>query len=313
MNCSFSEITFPSRDGIHIINAELYAPKDVTPRAIVQLAHGMKDYVARYKSLAAYLTERGYIFVGHHHLGHGKTVEREDDFGFFSESGGVDYLLKDMHTMNRYLRETYPDVPIIILGHSMGSFISRLYVERYPHGISGVIIHGTGGKNPLLPLGKALCSLLIKLKGARHRSSLITNMAFGSYNAKFPKKDGEHAWLTREVSRVSSRDTDKYTNFMFTVSAYRDLFCMISDSNSSEWFKAYPKELNTLIMSGDMDPVGNYGKGVDYVYKQLLLNGCTKVSAKLYPGARHELFNETNREEAFSDIVDFIESVTQKK
>lgn len=309
MNYNFSEITFPSKDGVHTVYAELYTPKLRSAKGVIQLAHGMIDHVGRYKGLADYLTAEGYIFAGHHHLGHGKTASSSEEFGIFAEEGGIDFLISDMHTMNKYLRETFPTLPLIIMGHSMGSFITRLYVQAHPYSMRGVIIHGTGGPNPLLPMGRALASLISKIKGPRHRSVLITKLAFGKYNSKFPKADGINAWLTRDVERVADRADDKFTNFLFTVSGYSDLFDMIKKSNSQSWFSEYPKELSTLIVSGDMDPVGNYGKGPDYVYKRLLIAGCKRVDIKMYEGARHELFNETNSEEVFADLVSWIESV----
>ena len=308
-NYTVSEISFPSKDGIHTISAEIYIPVGREPVGIVQLAHGMQDYVARYEWLADFLAGEGYIFAGHHHLGHGKSAGSEEDFGFFAEGGGIDYLIGDMHTMNKHLRETYPTLPLVIMGHSMGSFITRLYITEHPHSMRGVIIHGTGGPNPLLPLGKLLTKLIIATKGGRHKSALIDKLAFGSYNSKFPKSEGENAWLTREVSAVATRAEDKYSNFRFTASAYLDLFTMLDRCNKREWFAAYPKDLPTLIMSGDMDPVGDYGKGPDYVYKQLLIAGCSRVDVKSYEGARHELFKETNREEVFSDMLSFIKGV----
>lgn len=309
MNYNFSEITYPSKDGKNAIYAEIYTPKIRSAKGIVQLAHGMIDYVGRYKEFADYLTGEGYIFAGNHHLGHGKSAASDDDFGIFAEDGGVDLVIGDMHTMNKYLRETFPTLPLIVMGHSMGSFITRLYVEKHPHSMQGVIIHGTGGPNPLVNMGIALSGLVKTFRGPRHRSGFIKKLAFGSYNSKFSKSDGKDAWLTRDASLVSDRKDNKYTNFTFTVSGYIDLFKMLRDSNSKEWFKEYPKELPTLIVSGSMDPVGDYGKGPDYVYKHLLIAGCSSVELKIYEGARHELFLESNREEVFSDIVRWVDGV----
>lgn len=303
MNYNFSEITFPSKDGKNTVYAEIYTPKIRSAKGIIQLAHGMIDYVGRYTEFADYLTGEGYIFAGNHHLGHGKSVGCEDDFGIFAEDGGIDLVIGDMHTMNKYLRETFPTLPLIVMGHSMGSFITRLYIEKHPHSMQGAIIHGTGGPNPLVNMGIAVSSVIKFFRGSRYRSKLIKNLAFGGYNSKFPKSEGENAWLTRDTDAVAGRSEDKYTDFAFTVSGYIDLLKMLRDSNSKEWFKEYPKELPTLIVSGGMDPVGNYGKGPDCVYKRLLIEGCKSVELKIYEGARHELFNETNRDEVFSDLV----------
>ena len=303
---NMTEYRFLSQDGVHTVYAEIYTPKHRTAKGIVQLSHGMTDYTARYIDLAEHLTSEGYIFAGHHHIGHGHTAGKDEDFGYFGEKDGLEVLIKDMHTMNRYLRDSYPALPLVVFGHSMGSFIARLYVLKHPHSEVGAIFHGTGGPNTLIPLGRLVAAVNGWINGTRHRSKFITSLAFGPYNNKFPKEEGANAWLTRDVSRVSGRADDKFTNFTFTVSGYRELFKMIADSNSDEWFKNYSREMPTLIISGDMDPVGNYGKGPEYIYKRLMQGGHGALSLKMYEGARHELFNETNREEVFRDIVSWL-------
>ena len=309
VNYNFNELRFPSSDGKNTIYAEIYTPKNVAPRGIVQLAHGMIDYTARYTELASFLCSHGFIFAGNHHLGHGKSAATPEDFGYFADKGGYNYVVEDVYLMNKHLHKAYPDLPVVLLGHSMGSFISRLYVNKYPSTVSGIIIHGTGGPNPLVGVGKLLAKSIRSFYGPRHRSNLINNMAFGSYNSKFPKEEGHNAWLTRDVVRVACRDSDEFTSFKFTVSAYIDLFTFLGESNSKSWFKSYPKAMPTMIMSGDMDPVGNYGKGPRYVYKQLMINGADNVTLKTYEGARHELFNETNCDEVFDDILAWLSGV----
>ena len=311
MNYNFNEYRFPSADGKNTIYAEIYTPKHAAPKGIVQLAHGMIDYTGRYTALASFLCEHGFIFAGNHHLGHGKSVGTGEDFGFFAERDGYKYVLEDINSMNKYLHKTHPDLPVILLGHSMGSFISRLYVAEHPTAVSGLIIHGTGGPNPLVGVGKLLSKLITSFYGARHRSELINNMAFGSYNKRYPKEEGHNAWLTRDLAKVADRDTNEFTSFKFTVSGYTDLFTFLASSNSKAWFKSYPKKMPTLVMSGDMDPVGDYGKGPAYVYKQLMINGASNVTLKMYEGARHELFNETNADEVFHDILAWIEGVVR--
>ena len=252
------------------------------------------------------MTSRGFAVAGNDHLGHGKTAACKDDFGYFAHRGGYKLVVDDLKLMNDKLHERFPDIPIFLLGHSMGSFMARLYVEKYPDTVAGVVIHGTGGRNPLLPLGKALVGVTRFFRGDKHRPVLITKIAFGAYNNHFDKAEGMNAWLTREGSLVADRAEDPYVQFLFTVAGYRDLFDSIGLSNSGAHFKAYPKELATLIVSGDEDPVGNYGKGVRYVYEKLRDAGACDLTVKIYHGARHELFNETNREEIFSDISEWI-------
>ncbi|MBQ9070086.1 MAG: alpha/beta fold hydrolase [Clostridia bacterium] len=309
MNYTLSNITFKSSDGKNTIHAKIYIPKVKDIRGIVQLAHGMTDHTGRYEALADYLTGEGYVFAGNDHLGHGESAACDEDFGFFAEKDGYDLVLRDLHAMNRILRERFLGIKPVIMGHSMGSFLSRLYVEKYPHTISGHIIHGTGGPmGPVLPLGKALVKLIMLFRGKRYRSKLVANMAFMGYNSKFPKEEGSVAWLTRDVARVSGDDRNKYTTFIFTLAAYYDLFTIVGKSNSKKWFDSYPKSLPTLVMSGDMDPVGNYGKGPEYVYKHLLMEGVGELSLKMYEGARHELFNETCRDEVFADVKSWLDA-----
>ena len=303
---AFSEISFPSADGKSTVHGEIYTPISGEIRGVIQLSHGMIDYVGRYSLVAEFFTSHGYVFAGNDHLGHGKTAATDSDLGYFADDDG------DLHTMNKHLRATYQGVPIILMGHSMGSFLSRLYVERHPHSISAHIIHGTGGPNPLLPFGKALAKWKTFFRGKKYRSKTLAALAFSGYNARFDKSEGQNAWLTRDGAMVSGRSSDRLTNYVFTISAYADLFKMVGDSNSKAWFEQYPKELPTLVISGADDPVGNFGRGPDYVYKQLMVSGVGDVSLKLYEGARHELFNEINRQEVFEDMLVWIEGAVGK-
>ncbi len=313
MNYLFKEMSFPSSDGINTIHAEVYEPKDGNAVGVVQISHGMIDYVARYKDLADYLTGKGFVVAGNDHLGHGGSVKDAADFGYFAKNDGYKLVVDDLYRMNKILKEEYKDLPVFLLGHSMGSFMARLYAAKYPESISGIIIHGTGGKNPLLTLGKAVIGVTKLFCGGRHRSRMVTALAFGSYNSTFPKEEGMNAWLTRDLSRVADRDSDERTNYIFTLSAYKDLFTALGECNSEKWYSSYPIYLPTLIMSGDADPVGNYGKGVREVYEGLSSAGVLNLRLKIYEGARHELFNETNREQVYLDIYNWLASSLNKK
>ena len=308
MNYLHRETYFPSSDGKNTIHAELFIPSDNNIRGVVQLAHGMMDYVGRYGLLAEALTRAGYILAGNDHLGHGETAKSQEDFGFFASKGGYNHVIDDVYKMNRLLRDEYPDKPLVLLGHSMGSFVSRLYAEKYPDSIDALIIHGTAGPNPAVGAGKLVVKLLRAIKGERHRSKFVCSLADGGYNKGFDPAEGEGAWLTRDSSMVADRVGNPKNDFIFTLAGYEDLFTMLADCNSKEWFENFPKSLPTLVISGENDPVGGFGKGVRYVYDNLKKNGA-RVDLKLYPEARHELFNETNREEVFSDLIEWLGGV----
>ena len=299
-------LRFPSCDGKNSIHAEIYIPEGVEPRGVIQITHGMIDHIGRYKNLVEYFTGEGFAVAGADHLGHGGTAAAAEDFGYFAARDGYSLVVRDAHAMNALLHERYPDLPVVLLGHSMGSFIARLYAVEYPESIDGLIIHGTAGKNPAAPFGILLCRIMALFRGKRYRSRFIASLANGGYDKHFPKEEGKGAWLTRETAQVADREGDPRTSFEFTLSGYIDLFKMLSLCNKRSWYKRFPKELPTLIVSGEADPVGAFGKGVRSVYSGLLAAGVSSLQIKLYEGARHELFNEINRNEVFGDLSEWL-------
>ena len=306
MNYIHRDITFPSSDGKNTIHAELFVPSDNNIKGVVQIAHGMMDYIGRYKGMADALCKAGYALAGNDHLGHGDSVATPEDYGFFASKGGYDYVIDDVKKMNDLIRKEIPGVPVVLLGHSMGSFISRLYAVKYSDSIDGLIIHGTAGPNPATGAGLLLVKILRAIKGERHRSKFVCSLADGGYNKGFDPAEGSGAWLTRDPSMVADRVGNPKNDFIFTLAGYEDLFNFLGDCNSSQWFREFPKNLPTLVISGEEDPVGGFGKGVRYVYEQLNKQGAN-VELKLFEGARHELFNETNREDVFSYLIAWLE------
>ena len=306
MNYLHKDITFPSSDGKNTIHAELFVPSDNNIRAVVQISHGMMDYVGRYKGMAEVMCAAGIAVAGHDHLGHGDSVAAPDDYGFFASKNGYGYVIDDVKRMNDFIRFELPGVPVILLGHSMGSFIARLYAIKYANTIDGLIIHGTAGPNPATGAGKLIVKIMRAIKGERYRSKFICSLADGGYNKGFDPAEGPNAWLTRDPSQVADRIGNPKNDFIFTLAGYEDLFNFLGNCNHKNWFDGFPKKLHTLVVSGENDPVGGFGKGVTYVYENLKKNGAD-VELKLYPGARHELFFETNREEVFSDLIGWVE------
>ena len=306
MNYIHRDITFPSSDGKNTIHAELFIPSDNNIKGVVQISHGMMDYIGRYQGMADALCKAGFAIAGNDHLGHGDSVATPDDYGFFASKGGYRYVIDDVKKMNDLIRKEIPGVPVVLLGHSMGSFIARLYALDYKDSIDGLIIHGTAGPNPATGAGKLLVKILRAIKGERHRSKFVCSLADGGYNKGFDPAEGDGAWLTRDPSMVADRVGNPKNDFIFTLAGYEDLFNFLGNCNSSSWFRQFPKDLPTLVISGKEDPVGGFGKGVQYVYDNLAKNGAN-VELKFFEGARHELFNETNRDEVFSYLVAWLE------
>ena len=300
---------FPSSDGIHRITAFRFPVEN--PRAVVQIVHGMIDHTGHYLGLIEALNRAGVAVVSCDHLGHGRTAETEEDFGYFGGKGSREFVVSDLHTLTGIAKQDYPGIPFILLGHSMGSFLVRMYATRYGSELNGLIILGTGGPNPILPIGKLLVNLTILFRGQKCRSKLLAGMAFSGYTSKYEKGAPGDAWITRDGAILDERRQDPYGQFIFTASGYRELFGMTGEVNARSWAGKLRKDLPILVMSGDMDPVGGWGKGVRAVVGMLEKAEIKDLTVKLYPGARHELHSETCRDEFFSDLIAWIEARIQ--
>ncbi|MBO4733977.1 MAG: lysophospholipase [Clostridia bacterium] len=291
-----------SSDGVHTLKGIVYLPTGA-PQGIFHLVHGMTEYIGRYEALLSLIATAGYVACGFDNLGHGKTAS-EDERGFIAEKDGYRLLVEDVKLFGDAVKQDYPDLPYFLMGHSMGSFIVRLTAEKYGNDIDKLIICGTGGPNPAAGAGLFLCRLLALFKGKRAYSDFIENMAFGTYNKKFPG-GGKYEWLTKDDAIKAAYAADPLCTFRFTLSALYDLVKLNSLCNKPRWFKNMRRDLPILLISGKDDPVGNYGKGVNAVYEKLKKNGCN-ADIHLYENCRHEIHNDTCREQSAQDILKFI-------
>ena len=305
--CEKKGTWFKSADGATEVAAYFYSRADVTPFCVLQITHGMVEYIARYDHFAEYLTANGVAVCGHDHLGHGATAKMPEDEGYFSGKGGRAHVLQDIHTMNTLAHEKWPGLPVILLGHSMGSFFAREYVTRWPETVSAVIFSGTGGANPVEGAGIALTALLSAVRGGRYRSKLVDNMAFGAYCKQIPDAKTKYDWLSRDDEVVAKYAADPQCTRIFTVGGFNEMMKTLRDVNKPAWAAAVPKDMPVCIFSGGADPVGDYGKGVTQVYEALQQNGLADLSCKLYPGGRHEMLNETNHDEVYADVLAFLQ------
>ena len=302
MNYKKSSNTFKSSNHSSNITYYIYEPL-TTPKAIVQISHGMCEYIERYEHFIDFLTGHGFIVCGNDHLGHGKSAGSKDKLGYFAPENGWSCLPDDLSILTKLIKERYPNLPIFLFGHSMGSFISRIYITRYSDLINGVIICGTSGSNPLIGAGKVIINLVKKIKGPFHRSNLIRLLMFGTYNNKFEKPRTEYDWLTRDPAIIDTYIKDDYCNFIFTSSAFYDLATLLDTVSQDSWYHAVPKKLPFYLISGDMDPVGNWGKGIEEVRTRLKKENLEDFSSKFYKDLRHELLNEIGKEEVYEDVL----------
>ncbi len=301
------EFTYKSRDGVTNIHAIAWLP-DTEVTAVLQIAHGMVEHIDRYEEFSSWLTDRGFAVVGNDHLGHGGSVTSESEYGYFHHPNGNRYVLGDMHQLFLYAKRQYPEVPYFMLGHSMGSFLVRQYITITSRGLSGVIIMGTGYQPwYMLEAGQLLCRVIAAFKGWHYRSRLVDDLSFGSYNQKFEPAETGLEWLNSDEERRQKYIDDPLSGFVFTVNGYYQMFAGMKTLTSKKRLEAMDKELPVFIVSGTEDPVGDFGDGVRKVYGQFLDVGMQNVDMKLYPGDRHEILNETDREQVYEDLLRWME------
>lgn len=297
------DFTFDSGDGRTKIHAVEWKPETDEIKGVLQIFHGMVEFIERYETFAEYLTEKGFVVTGNDHLGHGTSIVSKEEFGFFAEEQGNRIVLEDAHHLKMLTEEKYPGVPYYILGHSMGSFLLRQYLCLHGDELDGAVIMGTGTQ-PMaaLKLGKELCRLTARIHNWHYRSRLIDIMAFGGYNRHFKPARTGMDWLTKDEAIVDHYLADERCNFRFTVNGYYNLFTSIEEASKESNLQKMPKDLPVLFVAGRDDPVGNFGKGVEKVRKTFEAAGMTDITWIIYENDRHEILNETDRETVFKDL-----------
>lgn len=304
----FTDIKFTSSTGLNTIYAKKCVP-DTEPRAVVQIAHGIVEKIDRYDEFMLYLAEKGFLVVGNDHLGHGKSITKPEEKGFFAIKNGWNYVVEDMLRLHDKIAKEYPGIPYILFGHSMGSFLTRTYMIKYTDKYDLAILSGTGHMSAaLINAGHAAASLLCKLKGVHADGKMLNDIAFGSYLDKIDNPRTSHDWLSRDNAMVDKYLADPDCGYICTASVYRDMMYGIKYITNSANIVKMDKGKPVYFMSGDADPVGEYGKGVERAYKAFCKAGMRDVMFRLYPGGRHEMLNETNRSEVYEDILNWIES-----
>lgn len=302
------ELTFPASNGGHDIFACVWRDSQCKNyKAVIQLVHGMAEYILRYEEFAVYLARRGYIVVGNDHAGHGFSVDGDKYRGYFGKrENSWEYLIDDMNYLQGMMKLDYPDLPYFMLGHSMGSMLAREYVSAYGNSLSGAVFMGTAYSDPKLPGGILLAKYMAKKKPGE-KGEMLNFIAFGSFNKKIKGAETNFDWLSTDKNEVDKYINDKNCGFLFTNEGYRDLFLLTKHVNTSKWARSLPEGLPMLLISGSDDPVGGYGKGVRKIYKMMKQAGCYNVDIKLLHGARHEILNDLKKRKVYSILYNWFE------
>lgn len=303
----FSDFTFLSGNGATQIHVRRCDPEGA-PRGVVQIAHGIAEYARRYDDFAAFLAGHGFVVVVNDHLGHGESLRGPEDLGFFAEKHGWELAVGDMRKLYERMRQEFPALPYFLFGHSMGSFLTRTYLIKYRDGLAGAILSGTGQQPGLVvKAGRMMSAREVKKNGPRYKSESLNNMAFGSYNKAFEPRRTEHDWLSRDNAQVDKYVADPLCGFIPSAQLLNDMMGGILYIQDPKNLARMNMDLPVYFMSGDMDPVGGAGKGVRQAFESFKKAGVKDATMKLYPGGRHEMLNETNRDEVFQDVLGWIE------
>lgn len=299
------EYSFHSEaDGLLISVLEV-VPEKAPYKGIIQLVHGMSEYKERYLPFMEYLADAGFLSVIHDHRGHGKSVQQKEDLGYMY-GGGAKALLQDMLTVNHRIKEKYPNLPVVLFGHSMGSLAVRAFAAKYDSEIDMLIVCGSPSKNPARVLGTFLAKTEKKIFGARHQSKLIEALSFGSYAARFKNEKSRNAWVCSDPEVYLKYEKDKMCGFTFSDDGYLVLFELLKEAYDTKNWKCTKPNMPVLFVAGEEDPcIGNvrkFGKAV----KAMRSAGYTSVRGKLYPGMRHEILNEKGKEQVYRDLLKYI-------
>lgn len=306
----WEQVWFPSADGVHHCAGYLWQPQGEV-RGVVQIVHGIAEHMGRYDHFARYLNAHGYAVCGEDHLGHGRTGQEAGQFGFFAPKNGWDLVTQDVHTLREQMGQRFPGVPYFLLGHSMGSFLARTYLCRYPGTVDGAMLSGTGQEPAaLVAVGRLVSTLLGWLRGPTWVSQMVHSLSLGAYNRQFRPNRTTVDWMCSDEQVLDAYLRDTLCSFTPTVGLYRDMLGGLRYISSSRALSRMDPNTSIYLFSGDKDPVGTNGAGVRKVYGYFKDHGTRDLELKLYPGARHETLNEPNHMEVYADVLDWLERHT---
>lgn len=299
-----------SKDSKNNLNVIIWETEK-EPIGVLQIVHGMAEYIDRYDNFAKYMTEHGFNVIGHDHLGHGHSVSDERDYGFFAEENGDKIIIEDMHSVTQYAREKWEELPNFILGHSMGSFCLRQYLTKYSNDVFGAIIMGTGWiPSAAALLGKTIATNTCKSKGSHTVNPLLIKLTLEPYNKPFEPARTNCDWLSRDEKQVDLYVNDKLCGFDFTAGAYKDFFTILEKIAKNRQLIGMRKSLPILITSGSVDPVGGK-KACEKLNAQYKRCGIDDVTLKLWENDRHEILNELDKSDVYQYIYNWLKGKIQ--
>ncbi len=301
--------TFKSDDGVDIYTYKWIPKENIKIKGVLQICHGMAETAARYERFAKQLTENGYIVYIHDQRGHGRTAKTIENVGYLAEDNGFKWLVEDLHKLSGIIKKENPNLSLFLLGHSMGSFVAQRYIMLYGKELKGVIISGSNmHQRFLVNIGAIVAKYEVKKKGRRAQSLRMNNLSFGSYNNAFKPTRTEFDWLSRDRDEVDKYIKNPFCGTIFTAGFYNDFFRGLKDLSNKIYLNNIPKKLPIYIFSGAKDPVGSFGKGIIKLFNTYKKQNIEDVTYKLYTDGRHEMLNETNKEEVMSDVINWLHS-----
>lgn len=312
MEFETKRFSFKSSNNINTIRGKIMIPKEGKIKGIVQICHGMCEYIDNYDEFSKYLLEQGYIVCGHDHAGHGKSVNSEKELGYLVPDDGYKFLIEDTKKVTDKVKKKYKDLDIYLFGHSMGSLISRCYAAKYGDGLKKLVICGTVGPQVLINAAIKLSKIMEKKKGDFYRSKKLYEISLDFANIQFIPKHTQYDWISTDEEMVERFVADPKSNFVFTVSGFENVFHLVNLANSLRVIKTTPKDLPVLFISGSLDPVGENGIGVKRAVSLYKATKMKNIKCKIYKDCRHSLINEANKFEIYKDICDWIEEKVEK-
>lgn len=277
-------------------------------KGIFQISHGMAEHRKRYLPFMEFLTNQGYICIIHDHRGHGESIKTQEDLGYFYDKT-ANYIVEDLHQVTQYIKGKYPDLPVYLFGHSMGSLIVRCYLKQYDNEIDKLIVCGSPSNNKLAGVGIIVSKVIQAVKGEKYRSKFMQKLTFSSYSKEFKEeRKNENCWISENKTNKENYKKDPKCGFLFTLNGFQNLYQLVQNTYSNKKWRKQNLELPIFFIAGDKDPViGDLSKWMSaYEFLQNEI-GYQNVSHKLYKDKRHELLNEDIKEKVYQDILNWIE------